>query len=189
VSILALLAVSSTGLSLWFYVDATRQKEIAEQQKQIAEQRKEQADDILNRAIKIIQNEAGRMQVETTQEVFAILTAGARHGDARATGFLGWAYLFGFGVAQDRAKAIELYEKAAAKDDAWAMYNLAIFYQAQDLTKAREFYEKAAAKGDESAMVDLGMLFANGQDYAKAREWWEKAAAKGHARAPWLTSA
>jgi Sel1 repeat/TIR domain len=88
--------------------------------------------------------------------------------------------------------AREEYEKAAAKGDASAMFNLGVLYHngqgvAQDYVKAREWYEKAAAKGDASAMFNLGLLYHNGfgvaQDYAKAREWYEKAAAKGQASA------
>src|SRR5262249_55943197 len=84
------------------------------------------------------------------------------------------------------------YEKAAAKGDASAMFNLGVLYHngqgvAQDYAKAREWYEKAAAKGDASAIYNLGVLYDNGfgvtQDYAKAREWYEKAAAKGQASA------
>src|SRR5215831_11281964 len=84
------------------------------------------------------------------------------------------------------------YEKAAAKGDASAMFNLGVLYHngqgvAQDYAKAREWYEKAAAKGNASAMFNLGVFYDHGfgvaQDYAKAREWYEKAAAKGNARA------
>ena len=84
------------------------------------------------------------------------------------------------------------YEKAAAKGDASAMFNLGVLYHngqgvAQDYVKAREWYEKAAAEGDASAMFNLGVLYDNGfgvaQDYAKSRAWYEKAAAKGLASA------
>jgi len=84
------------------------------------------------------------------------------------------------------------YEKAAAKGDASAMFNLGVLYHngqgmAQDYVKARECYEKAAAAGDADAMFNLGLLYDNGlgvaQDYAKSRAWYEKAAAKGQASA------
>jgi TPR repeat protein len=100
---------------------------------------------------------------------------------------LGLLYANGQGVAQDYIKAREWYEKAAAKDNGYAMRDLGLLYAngwgvAQDYIKAREWYEKAAAKDDDDAMVDLGLLYANGQgvaqDYIKAREWLEKAAAK-----------
>ncbi len=94
-------------------------------------------------------------------------------------------------MAQDYAKAREWYEKAAAKDNADAMFSLGVLYEygrgvAQDYAKAREWYEEAAAKGNADAMTNLGLLYDNGQsvaqDYAKARAWYQKAA-KGHARA------
>jgi hypothetical protein len=95
-------------------------------------------------------------------------------------------------ITSQPAPPREQYEKAAAKGDANAMFNLGVLYHngqgvAQDYTKAREWYEKAAAKGDASAMFNLGVLYDNGfgvaQDYAKARAWYEKAAAKGQASA------
>src|SRR6516165_9572572 len=64
---------------------------------------------------------------------------------------LGWLYENGRGVAQDYVRAREWYEKAAAKDNASAMFNLALLYEngqsvTQDYAKAREWYEKAATK-------------------------------------------
>jgi TPR repeat protein len=76
---------------------------------------------------------------------------------------LGNLYDDGHGVAQDFAKARELYEKAADKGSAEAMFNLGMLYDygygvAQDLAKAREWYEKAADKGDASAKARLQQL-------------------------------
>jgi len=91
---------------------------------------------------------------------------------------------------QDYAKALEWYEKAAAEDNADAMFKLGLLYHngqgvAQNNAKAIEWYEKAADKGNTDAMVNLGMHYANGlgvaRNYAKAREWYEKAAAKDNA--------
>jgi TIR domain/Sel1 repeat len=113
---------------------------------------------------------------------------------------LGWIGFSSIDVAEWRLRqpaspvssARDEYEKAAAKGDASAMFNLGVLYHngqgvAQDYAKAREWYEKAAAKGDASAMFNLGVLYENGfgvaQDYAKARAWYEKAAAKGQASA------
>ena len=66
-------------------------------------------------------------------------------------------------MAQDYAKAREWYEKAAAKGDASAMFNLGSLYKnghgvAQDYAKAREWYEKAAANGDKDAKAQLDKL-------------------------------
>src|SRR5712664_4001235 len=97
----------------------------------------------------------------------------------------------GQGVAQDYAKALEWYEKAADKGNADAMNNIGTLYYnrrgvEQDYAKAREWYEKAAAKDNVVAMYNLGRIYENGQgvaqDYAKARELYEKAADKGKTR-------
>jgi TPR repeat protein len=189
----ALVAVSIFAvLAGWFGWRAQQNLILAEQQKQRAEQQKEQADDTMARALAIIQDELGRMGVETKQKVFALLTAGAKRGDASPMNALGWAYEVGFGVPQDYTKARELYEKAAAKDQADAMFNLGRLYEGgrgapQDYAKAHEWYEKAGAKDQTVAMVNLGRLYADGlgvaQDYTKAREWYQKAADKGDAGA------
>jgi hypothetical protein len=144
------------------------------------------------RMLTIIGNVQDRMDFKTKQEVFALVTAEARYGDAPAMQLLGWAYDVGFGVAQDYAKAREWFEKAADKGDERAMTNLGVIYQlgqgvAHDYAKAREWFEKAADKGDERAMTNLGVIYQLGQgvahDYAKARELYEKAAGKGDAPA------
>jgi uncharacterized protein len=66
-------------------------------------------------------------------------------------------------VAQDYAKAREWFAKAAARDDASAMFLLGALYQhghgvAEDYAKAREWFEKAAAKGDANAEKRLKSL-------------------------------
>jgi len=104
-------------------------------------------------------------------------------------------YMFGLGVAEDRVKARELYEQAAAKGNAEAMNVLGGMYfgffgyvgVAQDLGKSHEWYEKAAAKGNADAMCSLGdyynLGFGVAQDSGKALEWYTKAAAGGNAKA------
>src|SRR6516162_1249453 len=165
---------------------------LANQQRITAEKQRHQADTILARATNIIGNLQFQMDIETKREAFALLQAGAEHGDSSSMANLGGAYHLGLGVAQDYAKARQWYEKAAANGNAIAMNNLGLLYAhaqgvAQDYAKAREWYEKAAAKGNAIAMFNLGSLYKNGhgvaQDYAKAREWYEKAAAKGDASA------
>src|SRR6516225_7467030 len=165
---------------------------LANQQRITAEKQSHQADTILARATNIIGNLQFQMDIETKREAFALLQAGAEHGDSSSMANLGGAYHLGLGVAQDYAKAREWYEKAAANGNAIAMNNLGLLYAhaqgvAQGYAKAREWYEKAAANGNAIAMNNLGTLYAYAhgvpQDYAKAREWYEKAAAKGDASA------
>jgi TPR repeat protein len=67
------------------------------------------------------------LDLDTKKQVLAVLKIGADHGVATSISTLGWAYHTGFGVAQDYAKARELYEKAADKGKpATAMTNLGI---------------------------------------------------------------
>jgi uncharacterized protein len=173
-------------------ITAEEQRTLAEQQKKTAEEQRQQADEILVRAENIIINLGDQMDVKTQQEAFALLAAGATHGETTAIYDLGVFYQNGIGVPQDYAKAREWYEKAAANDYAAAMSNLGALYEhgqgvPQDYAKAREWYEKAVAKDYALAMSNLGMMLGNGegvsQDYAKARELLEKAAAKGNAMA------
>ena len=177
VSILAWLAVSSTGVSFWSYRKAQQERIVAEQQKQIAEQQKqeaeqqkqtaeqqkEQADDILAGATNIIVKSLTQMDDDTKKEAFAVFKTGAEHGNATAMYNIGVFYQKGYGVPRDYAKAREWYEKAAAKDNELAMHNLGALFAnglgvPQDYTKARVWYGKAADKGVASAKVDLERL-------------------------------
>jgi TPR repeat protein len=76
---------------------------------------------------------------------------------------LGTLYANGWGVAQDYAKARELYEKAAGQGSTNAMFNLGTLYDygrgvAQDYAKAREWYQNAADKGDADAKARLEQM-------------------------------
>jgi TPR repeat protein len=87
------------------------------------------------------------------------------------------------------AKAIELYEQAIAKGDAFAMHNRACMHQngqggSVNYVKAIELYEQAIAKGDAFAMNNRAYMHEKGMggdvDYAKAIELYEQAIAKGN---------
>ena len=80
-----------------------------------AEQQRQQADAILASATTIIANLQPHMDIKTKNEAFALFKAGADHGSANSMYNIGVSYEKGFGVAQDYAKARELFEKAAAK--------------------------------------------------------------------------
>jgi TPR repeat protein len=168
-------------------VTAEEQRTLAEQQRKTAEEQRQQADDILAHAAKIIRNVRFQMDTEAKIEAFALFNASAKRGDVISMNYVGSAYYDGSGVPQDYGRALEWFEKAAAKDNADAISNLGTLFAsgqgvAQDYARARELFEKAAAKDNAYAMSNLGALFVNGhgvpQDYAKAREWFEKAAAQ-----------
>ena len=82
---------------------------------------------------------------------------------AMAQNNLGNLYRDGNGVRQDFNKALEWYEKAAARNNEYALYNLGMMYEFgegvyPDLSKAREYYGKAAAKGNEDAKEALASM-------------------------------
>jgi len=121
-------------------------------------------------------------------EIVKHLLAEAEKGDPDAMFALGWMYLKGDGVEEDKAKARRLWEKAAEKGLPEAMFNLGLMYAKgvgvkEDKAKAREWWEKAAEKGLPEAMFSLGVMYYTGGgvevDKAKAWEWLEKAAEKG----------
>ena len=77
---------------------------------------------------------------------------------------LGYMYDQGLGAAIDYKKAREFYEKAAAKDDGQAMFNLGVLDQQGqggpvDFGKARFWYEKALrrAKQTRNAEIERGV--------------------------------
>jgi len=65
-------------------ITAEEQRTLAEQQQKTAEEQRQQADDILARAETIIVDFGDRMDIKTQQDAFALLAAGATHGDATA---------------------------------------------------------------------------------------------------------
>lgn len=70
-------------------------------------------------------------------------------GTAEAYSNLGVSYYYGNGVIQDYKKAVQYYQKAAAKNHPFGMYNLAVACEygngtPKDLEKAIFFYRRAA---------------------------------------------
>jgi TPR repeat protein len=180
VSIFALLA----GLLGW---RSEQQRRLAEEQRTVAEEQRQQADHILEGATNIFWRVQGQLDNDTKKEAFAVFQAGADHGNTGAMRNLGVAFHFGFGVAQDYAKARAWYEKAADKGDANAMTGLGWLYSngqgvVQDYAKARAWYEKAADKGDANATAHLEQLptreAAGAGRYAEALQQQEVLAAK-----------
>jgi TPR repeat protein len=98
---------------------------------------------------------------------------------------IGEAYLYGYGVEEDNAKAMEWYEKAANLGHRFAMFQLGWQYEEgeiveQDYAKALKWYEKSANLDWTMAMNNIGYMYQEGlgveKDYAKALEWYERAA-------------
>ncbi len=87
------------------------------------------------------------------------------HGIAEAYSNLGVSYYYGNGVKQDYKKAVQYYQKAAAKGHPFGMYNLAVACEngngtPKDLEKATKYYQMAAEHGVNmaiDALIRLGL--------------------------------
>lgn len=85
------------------------------------------------------------------------------HGLAEAYSNLGVSYYYGNGVKQDYKKAVQYYQKAAAKGHPFGMYNLAVACEngngtPKDMEKALSFYRKAAGQNVGMAIDALRRL-------------------------------
>ena len=86
----------------------------------------------------------------------------AAKGHADSICALGNCYCDGLGVAQDHAKAVELYREAIAKGatGGHAEHNLGVCFElgegvSKDPAEAKELYRRSAAKGCEMAKEKL----------------------------------
>jgi TPR repeat protein len=92
----------------------------------------------------------------------------------------------------DYPTAFRLMKPLAEQGDAYAQYNLALFYSngqgvPQDYAEAAKWYRKAAEQGDDDAQYNLALFYSNGQgvpqDYAEAAKWCRRAAEQGNTMA------
>lgn len=106
--------------------------------------------------------------------------------------FLGYRHVRSLNTGGDAATAIEWLERAAAKGDTIAMWQLAQLYHsgqgvAKDFAAAMKWYEQAAEAGDADAMYAIGRMYANGEGVAKNEmryfAWMQRAANAGSAAA------
>jgi TPR repeat protein len=110
----------------------------------------------------------------------------AKSGDAEAIYHLGMAYQTGSGVAEDHAKALDAFRKAATLGDSLASYKLGCYYAGQgaglvepDPTLALRYKLVAAKAGYALAQQDVGILYAQAGDVPAGLAWIERSAAQG----------
>ena len=95
------------------------------------------------------------------------------HSTAEAYSNLGVSYYYGNGIYQDYKKAVQYYQRAAAKGHPFGMYNLAVACEngngtPQDMDKAIKYYQMAAEHGVNmaiDALIRLG-LYSETRDFA-----------------------
>jgi TPR repeat protein len=125
-----------------------------------------------------------------TDEAVKIYRQASAKGSTAAMVELGVMYGTGAGVAQNKAEARALFERAAKGGNPRANVDLAALdggVASSNPAEARTLYEKAAQGNSAEAEFQLGLLQAQGlggvKDDAAARVNFEKAAAQGHVEA------
>ena len=102
--------------------------------------------------------------------------------------FLGFMYVFGFGVKEDNAEAVKWFQKAAEHGDANSQFFLGSMYA--DHEEAVKWLQKAIEQGHAYAQYILGLLYSIGlgveKDYAEAVKCFTKVAEQGNVSAQFL---
>lgn len=111
-------------------------------------------------------------------------------GNVKAKKALGDYYFGGYaGVAQDYAKALEIYTEAGEKGDADAQAQVGYIYQYgcgvdPDYEKAMEWNNRAAQQGNAQGQAQIGWLYQQGlgvtQNLDEAGRWYTRAADQGN---------
>lgn len=117
----------------------------------------------------------------------------AEYGDIEAQNILADTYYtgnyLGEKVHKDRAKAFELYKKAANQGHAESQTNLAIMYREgevvrQNISEYIKWLKKAASQKETRAQALLGVAYEFGtgvpRNYAIAKEWYGKSCDNGN---------
>ena len=108
-------------------------------------------------------------------------------GDPLGHALYGLCAMQGIGHPQDEKLAHELFLKAAAANDSWAMLGLGVQFLLgsgvpQDYKQAMEWYTKSAKLGNHHAMNSIGYMHENAlgvpEDDAEAAKWFLASSAK-----------
>jgi tetratricopeptide (TPR) repeat protein len=118
---------------------------------------------------------------DTNEEIFEEMMKRVEANDAGAMCALGCYYSQGLnGLQQDRAKAMELFNKAAELGSSHAHYQVGVLFdQGGDLKKAKFHWEAAAMAGHEMARYNLGCMELHSGDKERAVKHWMIAASAG----------
>ena len=131
---------------------------------------------------------AGRGAPHNDQKAFAQYMKAAQKNHADGMSVVGSCYLYGVGVAKDKAKGLEWLTKAANAGNTTASAELGDLYADGDIVKkdlklAAKWHLKAAAEGHPQSQLYMGKAYMSGdgvsQDKASAVEWLQKALAGG----------
>lgn len=108
-------------------------------------------------------------------------------GDFRSQYYVGYLYLYGYGVPQNAEKALSYLNKSAEQNYDMAEAQLAYLYAngtfvPKDKKRAMALYQKAAERGNASALLNLGVIYYTGdgvsKDVKKAIDYFLKVSPK-----------
>ena len=118
---------------------------------------------------------------KTEEELVAEMMKRVEANDAASIKMLAGSHYHGLnGMLQDRAKAMELYGRAADLGSSKAHSSLGnIYYEGGDMKKAKFHLEAAAMAGHEAARYDLGVVEAQSGNMERAIKHWTIAASGG----------
>ncbi len=137
----------------------------------------------------------GKPQVspEWAKRVIDLVSVRAQKGNSPAMVFLGNAYLNGWGVESDLAKALDYARHAASLGHAGGEVLLGFLYAqgsggvVQNHDRALQWFSKAVDKGHSMAMNNLGVMYEQGlgvkKDLRLALKYYQQAATQNNALA------
>ena len=114
----------------------------------------------------------------------------AETGDAFAQNALGFSYVSGEGIPEDKAKAVKWFRRAAEQGNAAGQHNLGIAYYTgvgvpEDKAEAVKWLRCAAEQGHALAQANYGVAYVHGhgvsQNYEEAVKWFRLSAERGGA--------
>jgi TPR repeat protein len=127
---------------------------------------------------------AGRGAPQSDQMAFAQYMKAAQKNHADGMSVVGSCYLYGVGVAKNRAKGLEWLAKAANAGNTAAAAELGDLYAdghavKKDAKLAAKWHLKAAGEGHPQSQLYMGKAYMDGngvsQDKNAAKEWLQKA--------------
>lgn len=107
----------------------------------------------------------------------------ANQGDFRSQYYIGYLYLYGYGVPQNPKEATRYLQKAVDQNYDMAQSLMAFLYSEgkvlpQDKKKALTLYQKASEQNNISAHLNLGVMYYTGdgveRDYEMALKYFQK---------------
>jgi TPR repeat protein len=122
-------------------------------------------------------------------QIAVLLEIPAKEGDIIAIYWLGMLSWDGWGIPQNRERALSYLQTAAEGGHRTAQYNLGVAYDngynvEKSYYKAFLYYSQSAKQDCKDSMHCIGSLYYWGQgtaqDYTKARYWYRKSAKLGH---------